>query len=98
MTGHPKRIAGVVSREMPDGETVILSPDSSRAIVLNATGSVIWQLCDGRSSVEEIASFICENTRDAQVEAVTKDVSTMVTELHRAGLIEATPGHDSSDS
>lgn len=50
----PRRRAGI--REyVCDGETVLFDPVTWRTCVLNATAYDIWQQCDGRSTMRQVA-------------------------------------------
>jgi len=50
----PRRRAGI--REyVCDGETVLFDPATWRTCVLNATAYDIWQRCDGRSTMRQVA-------------------------------------------
>jgi hypothetical protein len=51
----PKRSEDTASRVV-DGEAVIVIPQKGVVTVLNETGSGIWQLLDGRNSIEDITN------------------------------------------
>lgn len=87
----PRRKARLKTRELPDGETLLLTPDGSMALVLNAMGSVVWRLCDGRRTAPEIAAFIVRELPDAPAEDVLDDVEDLLAKLAEAGLVEETP-------
>lgn len=84
----PRRKPDLRTRELPDGETMVLAPDGSMALLLNATGSAVWHLCDGRRGAPEIAAFIARELPDAAAERVLSDVEDLLAELGEAGLIE----------
>lgn len=50
---HPRVAARVYS-----GEAVILSPSENMVRMLNPVGSRIWELVDGRRTVDEIATVL----------------------------------------
>lgn len=84
---RPRRARDLPIRELPDGETVVLSP-SGAALVLNGTASVVVYLADGQRTVEELADEIASNTTGASREQVLADVQRIVTELTEAGCLE----------
>lgn len=72
---HPQ-----VASRIVDGEAVIVLADSGEVVVLNGTGSRIWELADGSRTLDEIAQLIAleYNTTWEQAE---QDVATFVQEL-----------------
>ena len=56
-THRPQRRADVRS-ETVEGEIVLYDPQSSRAVYLNQTAALIWNLCDGAASIEEISELL----------------------------------------
>lgn len=85
---RPRRKAGAVSRELPDGETVVMGSDGARALILNPMGAVVWGLCEGSHDLEEIAALICEELADAEPDRVRSDVAALVDQLVEAGVLE----------
>ena len=73
--------------EVLDGEMLIYDPTRTRALCLNDTASLIWQLCDGERTVEEIAKVLRDTYPEAG-EAVEDDVDTMVRRFAEHGAIE----------
>jgi hypothetical protein len=52
--------APLVRLEQLDDDLLLYHPGLTRAIHLNQTASIIWQLCDGRRSSQDIAELLCE--------------------------------------
>lgn len=50
-------VKGLETIELPDGYVVYL-PD--RAVFLNRTAAIVWELCDGENTVSEITALIRE--------------------------------------
>ena len=70
---RPKRRSDVGARVV-DGETVVLDRDAALVHQLNVTASFVWDRCDGRCTVSEIAEQLADafgTTPDASKEAVT---------------------------
>jgi len=75
----PKRSEDTASR-MIDGEAVIVIPQEGVVTVLNETGAGIWQLLDGRNSVEDIINIISSEF-DVSREEAEKDTLDFIEEL-----------------
>ncbi|PYN75774.1 MAG: hypothetical protein DMD96_27110 [Candidatus Rokuibacteriota bacterium] len=73
-----------------EGEAVILSLDTKVFRGLNAVGSRVWELIDGRRSVDEIVTEIVGEFEVAP-EVATRDVGTFVAELLEKRLVTAAP-------
>ncbi len=69
-----------------DEEAVIVIPEESQVKVLNATGSRIWELCDGTHSVSAIIHQIT-NEFSVKPQKAEDDVTEFVSELGRKGLL-----------
>ena len=54
-TPHPQVAATVV-----DGQAVIVMADTGQLTILNEVGTRIWELSDGKHSIEEIIQAIME--------------------------------------
>ena len=52
---HPRTASRLFS-----GEAVIISPAENAVRMLNPVGSRIWELCDGRRTLDEIAAVLTE--------------------------------------
>lgn len=83
---RPKRAKDIIARDVEE-ETVVITPDAGRAIVLNAIGGAIFDLCDGTRTVDEIVDFIRDNVAGADAE-VHRDVAAIVAQLIEAGVVE----------
>lgn len=73
------------------GETIIVPIKNRRGdlhsiFTLNAVGSVIWDLIDGRKSISEIAEAVSQ-THEVTVEVAEKDTTEFLSALEEAGLI-----------
>jgi len=69
-----------------EGEAVILSMETKVLRGLNPVGSRVWELIDGRRSVEEITGLIVQEF-DVTPEDGAKDVRGFVKELLERGLV-----------
>ncbi|HKB24818.1 MAG TPA: PqqD family protein [Methylomirabilota bacterium] len=69
-----------------EGEAVILSLDTKAFRGLNAVGSRVWELIDGRRSVDEIVEVVVREF-DVTREQAAADVQAFVRELLDKGLV-----------
>lgn len=69
-----------------EGEAVILSMETKVLRGLNPVGSRVWELIDGRRSVEEITGLIVQEF-DVTPEDAAQDVRGFVKELLDRGLV-----------
>lgn len=71
-----------------EGEAVILSLDTKVFRGLNAVDSRVWELIDGRRSVDEIAELVAAEFQVAP-DVAARDVSAFVEPLLAKGLVTA---------
>jgi len=71
-----------------EGEAVILSLDSKVFRGLNAVGSRVWELIDGRRSVDEIVTRIVAEF-EVTPEVAARDVGAFVDQLLDKQLVTA---------
>jgi len=83
----PRSLPSLVLAQLPDGEAVASLPASGDAIVLNAMGSAVLELCDGSRTIEQIAAFVCEHIEGTEPAAVRADIADLVERLQKAGLL-----------
>ena len=69
-----------------EGEAVILSMDTKVFRGLNAVGSRVWELIDGRRSVDEIVELVAGEFEVAP-DVAARDVSAFVEQLLAKGLV-----------
>lgn len=86
----PRRREGLRVELTPDGHAL---HDEDQVHLLNETAFALWQLCDGRTSAEEMAAGVCELFGEPGV-AVLDDVDRALAELSRRGLILWQPGEE----
>ncbi len=82
----PRAVAGAVSRELGDGESIVLLGE--RAIVLNAVGTAVWHLLDGSRDLADIVEIIAERFDDIDPDRITADVAALLERLAGEGLVE----------
>ena len=60
-----------------DGEILLYNPKNTTTVYLNRSAAIVWQLCDGSSSVAEISELICSRTVENQ-DVIRRDVSNVI--------------------
>jgi hypothetical protein len=86
MVKHIAQSKDVIWRRIGD-DIVIIREGDLFSHVLNKTAAIIWELCDGKSGIDEIASKICELFEVSYEEALA-DVDTTVRVLTKANVLK----------
>lgn len=73
--------------EAMDGELLLFHPAESRIMYCNETASLIWRLCDGERTVQEIAGLLAEAYPEA-AETIPQDVEAALQQFAQHGAIE----------
>jgi hypothetical protein len=84
-----KRIAqskDVIWRHIGDN-VVIIKEGELFSHVLNKTAAVIWEMCDGKSGVDDITSRLCE-IFEVSYEEARGDVDSTIKTLTKANVVE----------
>lgn len=89
IAGRPRVTREIVRGELTDGEVVVSTRGGERAIILNAVGDAVLDLCDGSRTVSDIAEFLRSALNVPADANVTADVNAVLEELMRAGVVEA---------
>jgi hypothetical protein len=86
---RPRVVDQLVRSELTDSESVVSLRGGGKALILNAIGDAVLDLCDGSRTIEEIAAFLRENLEVPSGTDVAADVRSIVDELTRAGVVVA---------
>ena len=82
----PERNPDVQLREHGDG-SVLVKPSGS-TYALNPTARAIWELCDGTTTIDELAEAISEVFAIDEATA-SRDVAVTIEQLEAADLVTA---------
>ena len=82
------RKSDIVVQETSD-EVLVYDLISNKAVYLNNTSALVWQSCDGKKSIGEIADILSVKTRELVSDEL---VSLAVTELAKHKLLQNAPG------
>jgi hypothetical protein len=86
MARHPRRRPGV-EVHYTDHETLLLTREANRPLVLNDTALALWELCDGSTSVDEMVAAI-DLLYDTETAIIRRDVETMLRQFATLKLVE----------
>ena len=72
--------------ETVDNEVLLYHPVKTTTLYLNETAALVWRLCDGHRSSEEIVELLSEAFPDAG-DSLADEVNTTLDELAKQGAI-----------
>lgn len=81
----PVRAENVISRQV-DEEAVLVSPEKGEVKVINQTGALIWENCDGHTSLGQLVELVCREYR-VDHDAAEADVVEFLEALAKRGLV-----------
>ena len=70
-----------------DGEVLLYSPKATRSIYLNPSASLIWHLCTGDFTTQEIIESLQEQFPD-EAGTIVEDVNTTINKFLESEAIE----------
>jgi hypothetical protein len=82
----PKKCDGFLIEEM-DGGVVLLHPGRNIIIHSNETAALIWQLCDGTHTVNEIVGILSGVYPDARLQ-IAAEVPVTIQKLRAQGALD----------
>ena len=82
----PKTLADFQLEEI-DGEVLLYSPKATRSIYLNPSASLIWRLCTGEFSTQEIIDSLQEQFPE-QADTIADDVVATLDQFIDSHAIE----------
>ncbi len=86
----PAWVEDIIWRRIED-EVVVITEDGLSVHVLNKTAAHIWELCDGRHDLNDIADMVCERF-EVSVDEAKADVKAMLAQLEGLGLLRPENG------
>ncbi len=67
--------------EVIEGELLLYDPQQTKAVYLNSSAAVIWNLCDGHRTTQEIIQLISDGYPDAKAN-LPEEVLTTLQQLY----------------
>ncbi|NNF63659.1 MAG: PqqD family protein [Acidimicrobiia bacterium] len=68
------------------GDISLYDPTSERVVVLNATASDIWRLCDGEQTLDEVIDLIAK-AYDQRPDEIRPHVTTTIEQFREEGFL-----------
>lgn len=90
----PKTRADLTVVEL-EGEAVIYDDESRQVHYLNRTATVVFNLCDGSSTIKELSADIAD-AFSLQPQEVERQVRTLIRSFREAGFLEGSPAKSTS--
>ena len=87
MTQNPRRRDDVQTEDLPDGSTLLFHPANLMTYPVSASASLVWRVCDGLHSVDEIVDQV-ESQYEVDRETAEKDVSKLLADFANFGLLK----------
>lgn len=81
----PRRVGRVAQHEI-DGEIVLYDPKRNRVHTLNPTAAVIWQLCDGSRTIDQLADDMAI-LYGMDLSLIKRDLSQVLREFETSHLL-----------
>ena len=76
----------IIWRRIGD-DVVVIKDDGLATHILNKTAALIWELCDGKRGINEIASVLCERYNVSPEEA-RLDTKETIENLTKVGIVK----------
>ena len=73
--------------EMIDGEMLLFHPGETKIMYCNQSASLIWRLCDGQRTLEDITSLLSQAFPEA-ADTIPAEVEATLRQFHGHGAIE----------
>ena len=83
---QPKKCDGFQIEEL-DGEVVLFHPARNVIIHANQSAALIWQLCDGTRTTDEISALLA-NAYPENRQEIEKEVPETIQDLRKKGALE----------
>ena len=78
--------------EMMDGELLLFHPGQMTILYCNRTAALIWQLCNGQRTAQEIATLLAAAFPEA-MEIIPGHVQATLQQFQQQGVVEFGPGN-----
>lgn len=72
-------------------ETLLYLPANRTVHVLNATAQIIWSLCDGEHTLEDMEQALREEFAVPEGQDIRQDIESILERLSEKGLVSISP-------
>jgi len=84
----PQRREGYMLERFED-ELLLYHLDNTQTVYLNASAALVWELCDGKTSIADMIALLQEQFPDAAAQ-IEDDVLETVARLQKTGAMTLT--------
>ena len=70
-----------------DGEMLLYNPENATTLHLNGPSIIVWELCDGKNSVQEIIDIVKSAFPD-QASQIEDDVVKVIKDLSKRDVLK----------
>jgi len=95
VVGSPLRNKEYTTRLLPDGYVAIIDSEHKQVHSLPPLAALVWELCDGKHTVSEIADEIAQSVEAVRQRNFAQEVAEVITLLTASGLLEESQAIDS---
>lgn len=87
ITSKPLRKDTVLSRQIGD-EFMLFDSRNSTVHVINATAGLVWNICDGTNSIDDIKKIVYENYNISVDNDVERDIEDIINHFGELEVID----------
>ena len=87
---HYHQVANCLLEKMDD-DTLLYNPATTTTLHLNASSALVWELCTGENSVQQIIDAL-QSRFPGQSEQIAGDVEDAIRQLHTQGVLQLGTG------
>lgn len=85
---RPSKIPGIHATVLPDGRWLLYHAEKSAAITLNAPAGILWELCDGQTTIAGIIQQLVDLYPNTLVDTLADETRQMIHMLVDQNLIQ----------
>jgi hypothetical protein len=78
----------IIREEGDEGEALLFDPETERVKVLNHTGLLLWNCCDGAHTRADLVARLADEYPDVDREVLVADVDRFLGDLSELGLLD----------
>ena len=87
MNDKPVRREDVTCKQLDETETMLYDPQTEALHILNPTARLIWELCDGEHTVEDMAAALKAQFTGVEGKDISGEIQTTLDTFTAQGLL-----------
>jgi hypothetical protein len=76
-----------IASQLVDGKAFLLAEGTTKMVVLNPVGTMVWEALDGERDVDAIADLLVGEFEDVTPSQLRDDIETFVAELRKVDFV-----------